>query len=61
MAEVRFHTLLREKIEEKRALLLDELASGGAKDYAGYQHIVGYIQGLNEALLLCDDVEKEYQ
>ena len=60
MAETRFYTLLRSKIAEAIQNQATSLASGVATDYSQYKFGVGYIEGLNAALKLCDDVEREF-
>lgn len=41
--------LLREDIEEAIDMRMEALASGHAKDYADYRHLVGVITGLTSA------------
>lgn len=60
MAETRFHSLLKAKINERINELSTELSAGMAKDYANYQGYVRHIQGLSECLRLCEDVEAEF-
>lgn len=55
----RFHSLLEQKIEETIRTRTDSLAGGAAVDYAQYMKTVGYINGLQDALKLCDDVEQD--
>ena len=49
-------------LERRRADLVGYLAEGqGVEDWAGYQRRVGVIQGIDEALRVCDDLEKEVE
>lgn len=61
MAETRFHSLLRVKIEEAVDTRSGSMASGACQDYASYRESVGYIKGLVDALNLADEIEKEYE
>jgi len=60
MAKTRFHSLLEAKINEAVESRADSLISGGAIDYPTYQFNVGYINGLRDALKLCDEIEAEF-
>ncbi len=60
MPVTRFHAILKEKIEKAVQDRLLSLASGGAQDYPQYRDNVGYLRGLNDALSLCDEIEKEF-
>ena len=55
----RFHALLEKKIGEEMQNRAASLASGAASDYPNYRESVGYINGLNDALKLCDDIEQD--
>lgn len=59
MAASRFHTHLRVKIEAVIAEHMGSLCSGQVPDYAAYRDNVGYIRGLNDALRLCEDIERD--
>lgn len=53
-----FETLLVATIRDKMALKAEELGSGSAQDYPGYQRQVGFIYGLKDAIDLCEEVRK---
>ena len=55
----RFHLLLEKKIDEAIQNRTVSLASGAAADYPHYKENVGYINGLRDALNLCDEVEQD--
>lgn len=59
MAVSRFHNLLRAKVEEKLVDIADSVCSGQLPDYPAYRDMVGYIRGLNDALRLCEDIERD--
>ena len=60
MATTRFHILLRDKILKEVENHSGSLATGTAKDYSQYQYSVGYVAGLQAALGLCEEIEKEF-
>lgn len=60
MAETRFHSLLKAKIIERRIKMADNLISGACADFETYKYQVGILQGLDDALKLCDEVEQEF-
>lgn len=35
------------------------ILSGSASDWAEYKRLVGVLEGIDEALRVCDDLEKE--
>ena len=47
------------KLEKRRAELASQIADGSAKDWSDYKHRVGVLEGIDEALRVCDDLEKE--
>lgn len=55
----RFHTLLRIRLQELIDSRSTSVIDGSVQDYASYKYHVGYIAGLRDALILCDDVERE--
>lgn len=57
MAQIRFHQLLRSKIEEVYTGELERMAFG-YPDYAVYREQVGLLKGLKIALELAEEVEK---
>lgn len=59
MAETRFHTLLRVKVESAIENRSASIAAGEAADYPDYFKSVGYIQGLKESMELAKEVERD--
>ena len=55
----RFHSLLEKKILEAIRIRSESLCAGAAKDYPHYMDNVGYINGLQTSLQLCDEVEQD--
>ncbi len=47
---------MRAKLNQLRAERLNELAV--AQDWPDYKHRVGVLHGIDEALQVCDDIEK---
>ena len=41
--------LLSAQIEDRRKVIQEDLSSGNAKDYGGYQHACGEVRGLDIA------------
>lgn len=60
MAETRFTSLMKARVKEEVDSRSHSLAIGAASDYARYQNSVGYIQGLNAAIKICEDIEGEF-
>ena len=59
MSKTRFHSLLEERL---RKLVDDRAASlvrGAAADFAQYQYNVGWVQGVEDSLKICEDIERE--
>lgn len=50
---------IRAKLEKVRADKVGFIADGQVADWADYQRRVGVLQGIDEALRVCDDLEKE--
>lgn len=51
---------IKGKLEKARADLVSVLAAPNTvKDWADYRHRVGVIEGIDEALRVCDDLDKE--
>ena len=50
-----FKSKLEDVRNHKAALIL----SGVAADWAEYKRLVGVLEGIDEALRVCDDLEKE--
>lgn len=61
VAKTRFHNLLEEKILQEVDNRSKSIASGGASDYPHYRENVGYITGLQAALALCEEIEREFE
>ncbi len=59
MAKSRFQSLLEQKLVEAIAVRTNALATGNAEDYAAYKLEVGYLLGLDAALKLCEEIERE--
>jgi len=49
---------LRDKIKVRKSELVMQIASGIASDHADYKHRIGVLEGLDEALQLIDEMEK---
>ena len=50
---------LRQKLEKRQAELAAPIVGGLVSDWQDYWRRVGVLQGLDEALRVCDDIEKE--
>jgi len=61
MAESRFHTLLKKKIENAMQTRVATLVTGVPEDYAAYKFEVGYLTGLNDVLALCEETDREFE
>lgn len=59
MAKSVFDVLI-DKLQEHRKSHVDFLASGGAADFAGYQHQCGLIRGLDLALRDIHDLAQNF-
>jgi len=57
--QTRFHSLLEVKVIEAIKARCESLGLGHAVDCPNYMRSVGYIDGLKEALKLCDEIEEE--
>ena len=49
----------RHKLEDVRNHRAAMILSGSATDWAEYKRLVGALEGIDEALRVCDDLEKE--
>lgn len=49
---------LRERITIRKNELVHQIASGIAQDHADYRYRIGKLEGLDEALALIDEMEK---
>lgn len=47
---------IRRGIEEKRNAVINSLASGTASDYSEYRYLVGYSDGLSNAIDIAIDI-----
>lgn len=49
---------IRKRLEVIRGERSDDLLAGLAVDYADYRYRVGYLKALDEALRVCDEIER---
>lgn len=49
---------MRQKLNMIRASCVESLIDGSAKDYADYRRLVGRLEGIDDALHACDEIEK---
>jgi len=49
---------IRKRLESVRDERREHLTSGGAQDWADYKSQVGFLEGIDEALRVCDEIEK---
>lgn len=49
---------IRKRLESVRSERCEHLTSGAAKDWADYKHQAGFLEGIDEALRVCDEIEK---
>jgi len=59
MAVTRFHSLLKAKLQEVISDATEAISCGLPSDYSSYKESVGYIRGLNDALRVCEDIERD--
>lgn len=59
MADTVFQ-VLKKKFEEDKASALEFVTSGGAKDFAGYKEVTGYIRGLDTCIRNVEDLSRNY-
>lgn len=50
---------IKKVLEKRRADLADYIVAGDVLDWSDYRRRVGLIEGIDEALRVCDDLEKE--
>lgn len=50
---------IKKLLERRRAELADYIITGDVMDWADYRRRVGVLEGIDEALRVCDDLEKE--
>lgn len=60
MPKTHFHNLLEARVREIIAKETVEITGGLLPDFPSYRQAVGYINGLNAALQLCEQIEEEY-
>jgi hypothetical protein len=60
MPSTRFHLLLEQIVKLKIEEATDNIIRGYCQDHAVYREQVGYIRGLKDALILCDQIEEDY-
>lgn len=58
---VPFYTKYRSMLMQKAKERSIEIAHGQSETYADYKHDCGTIAGLNEALIMLDDLLQEYK
>ncbi len=49
---------IRQKLESVRDAYRENLLDGSVRDWADYQRRVGVLEGIGEALHVCDEIEK---
>lgn len=59
MATSNFHRMLRAKVMEVLDTRTKQLIGGVPADYAAYREEVGYLRGLQDALVHAEDLERE--
>jgi len=59
MSETHFHRMLRAKVTEVLDARRLSVAEGVCSNFDRYMHEVGYITGLQDALKIADDLERE--
>jgi hypothetical protein len=50
---------LREKLKQERDSIVAGIIDGAVENYAEYRNRVGLVRGLDTAIKLCDETEKE--
>jgi hypothetical protein len=50
---------LHMRLTKRKAELLEQVATGWAKDWSDYNRKVGVLEGVMEAILLCEDMMKQ--
>lgn len=58
--EDRFHRALKAKIDNLKATRAAYMLVGSCQTYEAYRAEVSYIQALDDVLILCSDIEKEW-
>ncbi len=47
---------LHKRLTERKTALIEQVATGWAKDWPEYQRKVGRLEGIMEAILMCEDM-----
>lgn len=50
---------LRKRLMDRKVELSEALIGGYAQDWADYRHRVGIMEGLNQAIAICEDMMKQ--
>ncbi len=50
---------IRQRLLKRQEELIPPIAAGQVKDWDDYQRRVGVLEGIDEALRVCDDIDKE--
>lgn len=50
---------IKKMLQKRSVELIEQLAGGYARDWADYRQRIGVIQGLSEAMSICDEMEKQ--
>jgi hypothetical protein len=61
MAKSHYQNLLERKIKEAMDKRGNALVAGECDDYAAYKFEVGYLTGMNDALALAEEIEREME
>lgn len=59
MARTRFHSLLELRVKEVIVDRSAALTAGAAGSYDSYKFLVGYLEGLRDALKIADEVNED--
>lgn len=61
MARSHFANLLEKRVRERVASLANSVAAGEAPDFPQYKYHCGVIKGLEDAILIADEIEQEFE
>ncbi len=59
MANSRLYQLLLNRVKEEVFKYSESICGGEAEDYTRYKEACGYIRGLNDAVKILEEIEKE--
>ena len=59
MANTRLYSILEAKIGQQRRVVLDSMGDGACPDYPSYRDQCGYLRGLDAALALMEEIERD--